>query len=104
MLYILWIQEGGRRQDYSYPEKLVSRSLVWTHSKHFAVFRRFGMFSISCRCSFSGLAVYGFIGLFLGPILLLAILLTVIDIYEGEYQMKRLSILINWSSCMKDSA
>jgi predicted PurR-regulated permease PerM len=35
-----------------------------------------------------GLAAYGFIGVFFGPILL-AILLTAIHIYEEEYQMKR---------------
>jgi predicted PurR-regulated permease PerM len=34
-----------------------------------------------------GLAAYGFIGVFLGPILL-AILLTAIHIYEEEYQTK----------------
>jgi predicted PurR-regulated permease PerM len=34
-----------------------------------------------------GLAAYGFIGMFLGPILL-AILLTAIHIYEEEYQTK----------------
>jgi len=38
-----------------------------------------------------GLAAYGFIGVFLGPILL-AILLTAIHIYEEEYQMKRIRI------------
>ena len=38
-----------------------------------------------------GLAAYGFIGVFLGPILL-AILLTTIHIYEEEYQMKRIRI------------
>lgn len=38
-----------------------------------------------------GLAAYGFIGVFLGP-MLLAILLTAIQIYEAEYQMKRLRI------------
>lgn len=38
-----------------------------------------------------GLAAYGFIGVFLGPILL-AILLTVIHIYEEEYQTKDLVI------------
>ena len=38
-----------------------------------------------------GLAAYGFIGVFLGPILL-AILLTAIHIYEEKYQMKRIRI------------
>jgi predicted PurR-regulated permease PerM len=38
-----------------------------------------------------GLAAYGFIGVFFGPILL-AILLTAIHIYEEEYQMKRMRI------------
>ena len=38
-----------------------------------------------------GLAAYGFIGVFFGPILL-AILLTAIHIYEEEYQMKRTRI------------
>ena len=38
-----------------------------------------------------GLAAYGFIGVFFGPILL-AILLTAIHIYEEEYQLKRMRI------------
>jgi len=38
-----------------------------------------------------GLAAYGFLGVFFGPILL-AILLTAIHIYEEEYQMKRMRI------------
>lgn len=38
-----------------------------------------------------GLAAYGFIGVFFGP-LLLATLLTAIHIYGKEYQMKRMRI------------